>query len=713
MRSVPVNAPFALKGGKSGRCPGRRAEPVPRIAQSDMACTTCAPLVPETGNHGRMVRLDMDAGGIITGANEAFLDLTGYSSYDILGCHYAVIIDLGALRHIHADLGQEADELFNDQPGPIPLIARSQEIVWIYGAMTEEVEAGQSSLCLHGYNFDEIGHRLVNQAGMLRAVTQHFLVAEFDMDGLLINANPNFLEAFGYTQNEICGMDHACLVDPAYAASGEYVSFWSGLRHGVSSPVHGLRYGKGRREVWVDAAYHPVLDGNGVPGKVVMIGRDLTMQQRLERIEVENRYRAESVDVVTNLENRTAFRRSTQKYFNPVTHKGDFQGVLALFDIDNFTALNSSYGNEACDAILWMVGHRIRDALRRQDLVSRLDRDLFGVFIENVPAGEDSHRRLIERILKAIATSIDLGQDRINITASAGLVCGAGWKLAREVGEADILSSAQAALLAAKSNGPGSHRFFDAELAQATLRRQMIERDMEGAMLSGEITLHYQPVVAFGSSQVAGYEALARWTHPVLGAIPPPEFIGIAERSGMIHALGQALLRQASCFIMGRQSEQWVAVNVSPIQLQRREFHSEVQAIIAEAQVPPHRIDIEITESASLDASFVVQENIRQLRACGFSISLDDFGTGFSSLSQLLRLRADRIKIDQSFTQDCENSQEKVGIIRSIIGLGTSMGMKVVAEGVETSTSAALLRELGCDYGQGYLFGRPVHPDKA
>lgn len=707
-----MNAPFPIdREGRPRRARRAGFNPASLPATVNSAATPSSPDVPvhdDTLRHldeAGLALLHMDDGGFITSVNAAFLALTGYTSYDILGCHHSMIVDIRSLRHAHMDLGRDASQIFNGQPGPIPLIAKSREVFWIYGALSTREDG---AMCLAGHDFNMVGTRLIDQTGVIHALHQHFLVAEFDMDGRLTSANANFLDAFNYTLAEIVGSDHAILVDPTYAATEDYATFWSGLRHGTHHPLRGLRYGKNRREVWLDAAYYPVLDAKGLPGKVVLIARDLTLAQRIEQSRSEDLLRMESVDALTGLENRTSLLRSLQSYFNPILDGRAFPGLLLVLDINAFSTINASHGHAAGDAILWMVGKRIKDALRRQDLVARINSDLFAAFIENAPFNAEGYRHFVERILVAIAEPIELGGQQIVITASAGLVCGSGWQLAREAGEEDILACGMAALATAKAQGKGTYRVFDGELAQLTRRRRTIERDIEPALKAGEITLHFQPVVSLTTTGLVGYEALARWTHPVLGPIAPPEFIQVAELSGLIHALGLNLLAQAAQFAAGLEPSLWVAVNVSPIQLQHRDFTTQVRATVDRFGLAPERIDIEITESASLDMSTNVQDNIRALRHCGFSISLDDFGTGFSSLSQLLKLRADRIKIDQSFTRDCENSQEKIGIIRSILGLSSAMGMKVVAEGIETPEISALLRELGCDYGQGYLFGRPA-----
>ena len=710
-----MNAPFSFDHENQRprsprtRRPASRAKPEPEPAAQPAAAEPAPLAVSGLLGHlsqNGLVLLHMDPGGFITAANESFLAVTGYSSYDILGCHHSMIVDIRAMRHTHMDLCQEAGDPFDGRPGPIPLITRSRDIFWIHGRLSTNAADGSS--CLAGGDFNTLGARLIDQAGVIRALNVHFMVAEFDMDGTLTTANANFLHAFNFTLDEIVGSDHAALVDPAYAATEEYAAFWSSLRYGIHHPLRGVRYGKNRREVWLDAAYYPILDSKGVPCKVILVARDLTLQHRVEQRETEELLRIENVDALTGLENRTSFQRSLQRYFNPILDGRTFPGLLLVFDIDAFTTINTSYGHAAGDAILWVVGKRIKDTLRRHDLVARINGDLFAAFIEIAPFTGEGHRHFCERILAAIAEPIEVGGQQIVVTASAGMVCGEGWRLAHAAGEEDILTSALAALTAAKTQGKGGYRVFDAELAQVTRQRQTIERDIEAAMQAGEITLHFQPVVLLETAGLVGYEALARWTHPTLGAIAPPEFIQVAEQSGLIHALGLDLLAQAAGFAASLDPALWVAVNVSPIQLQRRDFSQQVCATVARFGLAPERIDIEITESASLDMSSSVQDNIRQLRDHGFSISLDDFGTGFSSLSQLLRLRADRIKIDQSFTRDCQNSQEKIGIIRSILGLSSAMGMKVVAEGIETPEISALLRELGCDYGQGYLFGRPA-----
>ncbi|EGD60732.1 response regulator receiver modulated diguanylate cyclase/phosphodiesterase with PAS/PAC sensor [Novosphingobium nitrogenifigens DSM 19370] len=650
--------------------------------------------------------------GCITYANDSFLRCTGHSFPDISGRHYSCVVDVPVLEDMDflrpdaATANAGAGD--GERAGPIPLIRKDKETFWSYGTLQPMTGEGQDGTCLACHAFDGPGRMLFEQAAMIRGIDRHFLIAEYAIDGALMAANARFLEAFHYRAEDVIGQDHAIFLSEAYAVTSEYANFWKSFRLGASHSIHDVRFGRHRREVWIDAVYFTVADSRGTPVKVVQIGRDLTLQKQAEQDRAREFARAESIDCLTGLENRTSFMRSVQKYFNPVTNCTPFSGLLAVIDINRFSAINTAYGNEAGDAILWVVAKRLKSALRSHDISSRIDSDMFGVFIESLPPGTDGHKTVIERILREISAPIEFGDEQIALTASAGVVTGDGWKLAREAGEDDILACAQAALKAAKTLDLNAYRLFDIEFAHAAKRRMTIGRDLDSAMQAETITLHYQPVVSFTDKRPVGYEALARWTHDTMGPIAPPEFISIAEETGAIHCLGKYLFDKAVKFASTLDDNLWVAINVSPIQLQRKEFSTGAMDIVRRYGIHPHRIDIEITESASLDMSRTVQDNLRNLRDFGFSISLDDFGTGFSSLSQLLNLRADRIKIDQSFTRGCLQSPEKVGIIRSILGLSAAMGMQVVAEGIETPEISDLLQDLGCDYGQGYLFGKPM-----
>jgi len=661
---------------------------------------------PDGQTEPALAVLSIDYRGLIVDVNDRFLDLSGHALNDIHGSPYTAVIAMRVLRYIALDLGLDVDDPAHGEPQPIPLITKAGDILWLYGTLTRGGTGEDATIRLAAHDFDMLGQRLITESGLIEAIDQQFLVAAFDMNGMLTRANPRFQKAFGFTGADVGMIDHGALVDADYAATREYTAFWNALRSGTRHCVQAMRYGRNGRQVWVDGAYHPIMDSRGLPVEVVFLARDLTLQKRTEAHASAQLRKSATIDALTGLANRATFLRSVQSAFNPVGGSVTGASLIMLIDIDGFSSINAAYGHEAGDAILWVVGTRLRDVLRGRDIVARINGDLFAAFVETPADERGGLGGFVERVQQAIAMPIAVGDLQITVTASVGLICDQGWRMAREAGADDIMVCAQAALAAAKVEGKASSRIYDTALADATRRSAVIERDLERALESGEICLHYQPVVALGGGAVVGYEALARWHHPALGDVAPPEFIDVAERNGMIHALGRRLLETAARFAATLAPDLWVAVNVSPIQLQRPKFASDALALIEGLGLSPDRIDIEITESASLDMSSAVQDNIRTMRAGGLKISLDDFGTGFSSLSQLLKLRADRIKIDRSFVMDCRDSQEKLGIIRSILGLSSAMGMKVVAEGIETPEISALLHELGCDYGQGYLFGR-------
>jgi EAL domain-containing protein (putative c-di-GMP-specific phosphodiesterase class I) len=270
------------------------------------------------------------------------------------------------------------------------------------------------------------------------------------------------------------------------------------------------------------------------------------------------------------------------------------------------------------------------------------------------------------------------------------------------------MRDADIALYLAKTEGRGTARFFEPEMDARIHIRRMLELDLQGAIARNEFELHYQPLVSLTANKVVGFEALLRWHHPGRGLVSPLDFIPVAEETGMIVAIGEWVLRTA-CF----EAENWpaditVAVNLSPVQFKKGNLVATVQVALAESGLRPNRLELEITESVFLHDTVDTLATFRQLRAMGIGVALDDFGTGYSSLSYLRSFPFNKIKIDQSFVRDMTANKESMSIIRAVTGLGLSLGMKTIAEGVETIEQLDRLRNEGCSEVQGYYFSRPI-----
>ncbi|HEX5801638.1 MAG TPA: EAL domain-containing protein [Azospira sp.] len=390
-------------------------------------------------------------------------------------------------------------------------------------------------------------------------------------------------------------------------------------------------------------------------------------------------------------------------------------GALVFVDLDRFKLINDSDGHAFGDRVLVEVAQRLRAAARDGDTVARLGGDEFVLLVENLP-GDDA----------GVAAAVDIAA---RVLAALDLPMHAGEREAREVplgaslgialypkdgdDAATLLRHADAALYRAKEGGRGGYRFFTAEMNDEARDRLRLQSELKRALDAGQIAVHYQPQVDLASGLVTGVEALARWFHPELGTIPPDRFIPVAEETGLILPLGEAVLR-AAC----RQAAHWaaggrptpVAVNLSPRQLRLPRLPETIAAILAETGCQPAWIELEITESAAMADPAAAQAMLARLRGMGLSIAIDDFGTGHSSLARLTRLPVDKLKIDKSFipaAPDAPQSREDAAVVVAIVALGRQLGLRVVAEGVETARQRDWLAAIGCHQGQGWLFGRP------
>ncbi|MBU1665622.1 MAG: EAL domain-containing protein [Gammaproteobacteria bacterium] len=409
-------------------------------------------------------------------------------------------------------------------------------------------------------------------------------------------------------------------------------------------------------------------------------------------------------DVLTGLPNRALFESHTAQALAR-TARGGGRAALLFFDLDNFKVVNDSLGHPVGDQLLQAVAAQLGQVVRQTDNLSRLGGDEFTLLVEG--AGQQQASAVAEHVIEALHQSIPIDGHELSVGASIGIA------LYPDDGDSvdKLLRSADSALYAAKAAGKHTWRFFSAEMDEQAQHRLALEAGLRRALDRNELRMVYQPIVDLGTGRHIGFEALMRWTSPELGEVSPAVFIPVAEETGLIHAFGTFALREACS-----QTRRWldegrvdvvVSVNVSARQFSGRGLVDSVRQTLKEADLPPSHLDLEITETALMGGEQEVVDILNELHDLGVSLSLDDFGIGYASLSQLKRLPIHKLKIDRSFVMDILHDSDDTAIVTAIIGMADALGLTVVAEGVETQDQQAFLAALGCRRGQGYLFGRP------
>ncbi|MHB8884192.1 MAG: putative bifunctional diguanylate cyclase/phosphodiesterase [Methylovirgula sp.] len=407
-------------------------------------------------------------------------------------------------------------------------------------------------------------------------------------------------------------------------------------------------------------------------------------------------------DSLTGLANRRRFREELHDTLRQLEIEGGRCAVLML-DLDGFKNINDVHGHAAGDQALVAFAARISLLIRPDTFLARLSGDEFALIQTDIPSLE-APTALARRIISALTEPITID----NTSVSLGV--GVGIAIAPDDGikHAEILRRADLALYRAKAEGRSMIRFFEVEMDKHVERRARIERDLRAGLAHRELTIAYQPIVQLDGQGIVGFEALARWTSVELGPIEPTVFIAVAEECGLIHELGDYLLRIACCEATRWPPNLTLSFNISPLQLRDATLGLRILAILGETGFNPRQLELEITESALLGDIGVTQTTIDQLRAAGVRIALDDFGTGYATMSQLLSLRFDKIKIDQSFVRRLGKDRQSDVIVSATIGLGKGLGLVTTAEGIEDADQLAQLQASGCIEGQGFLLGRPV-----
>lgn len=414
-------------------------------------------------------------------------------------------------------------------------------------------------------------------------------------------------------------------------------------------------------------------------------------------------------DGLTGLPNRSLLQARADQAIASATRNAEPLAVLFL-DLDRFKQINDSLGHPAGDELLRQVASRLQRELRSSDIAGRLSGDEFVVVLPQCDA--DQAADTVERLQALLAQPMEIADTRLAISASVGIAMFPADGREMET----LLHRADMAMYQAKSGARGSFRFFSAEMNRLAQERLALETALREALRQGQLQLHYQPQIELASGRLHGVEALARWTHPELGPISPARFIPLAEECGLIAELGRWALREAC-----RQLAEWraqslavpaIAVNLSPTSFHNLELPSLIADALERHALKPQDLTLEITESVLVDTNPSTLKTLAEVHAQGVRLSMDDFGTGYSSLSYLRRLPVSELKLDRSFVADLEQDEAARALSRAILGIGQSLQLTVVAEGVESEQQNQLLREQGYPVAQGYLFARPLPPQE-
>ena len=541
----------------------------------------------------------------------------------------------------------------------------------------------------------------VDEDGRLRALAGPSLPASFSrsIEGMAIGPETGSCGTCAWRGEPVVVEDIA--TDPLWAAFRDK-ALPLGLRACWSSPIK-LRDG---RVAGTFAFYYHARRGPSNWHQHIVEACVHLCVVAIERAEAKARIaKLAYFDSLTGLTNRSRLRDDLAR----ALASGGEKLALLFLDVDHFKDVNDTLGHAVGDALLVEIAKRLQVLVRPQDLLARLGGDEFVVLMRG--AGAHEAAQMAQDAVEALARPVQADGISLPVSASIGVSLAPGDGADDET----LLKNADTAMYQAKAAGRGTFRFFSPHMNSLAQDRLLLGAALREAISGETLELHYQPLISAQDGTLAGVEALARWRHPVFGPVSPARFITLAEESGQIDTLGRWAL-EAAC----RQLAAWdaaglevpaVSVNVSPVQFHAREFEAVVLEILARHGLTPRRLVIEITERVILDDCPVALANARALDGHGVTLSMDDFGTGYSSLSHLARLPVGEIKIDRSFMKDIEQEEGPRAIVTAVVRIGQSLGMRVVAEGVETEGQRRYLEALGCDVLQGYLFAPAMAPD--
>ncbi len=537
------------------------------------------------------------------------------------------------------------------------------------------------------------------------ALDEHAIVSIADIRGNILYVNDKFCRISGYTREELVGQNHSMVNNDEHV--GEfYEGLWRTISRGKIWRGEIMKKARDGGQYWVESTIVAFKDGAGKITQYVVVSTDITaIKNAQEKLRIDAEH-----DRLTRLPNRELFKKRLQQTIQNTRADPDYKFAVLFFDFDRFKVINDSLGHNVGDALLCDIASIMSRNIREEDTLSRFGGDEFVVLLGGLTSWEQA-RKKAESLLEILAAPHQLGDRLVVSSASIGLVTN---ERAYEYPD-DMIRDADAAMYQAKESGKGRVVVFDQVMHENALKRLSLESDLRVAVSSGDqFRLVYQPIVELETSRVTGFEALIRWDHPVWGVVNPADFIPIAEDTGLIIQIGRWVLRTVAGQIgaWNRRLDEGqrlrINVNVSKRQLLDSSFLEDALSIREEFNLHPGELGLEITESTLVDDRSDVVPLLCKLRAEGFPIVMDDFGTGVSSLSTLHEYPIDVLKIDQAFIRVLDCDRSLLAVVMSITNLAENLGIKTVAEGIESADVVGALQSINCTWGQGFYFAKPM-----
>lgn len=525
-------------------------------------------------------------------------------------------------------------------------------------------------------------------------------------DNIIISVNPAFTRVTGYTPGEVVG------TNPGILNTGLHDEFFfQAMRTSLEATGHWEGEITGQRknmEIYSEwRKINAIYDEEGLVDRWVTLFSDITSKKKSDALIWEQA----NFDSLTNLPNRYMFHNRLEQEIKKANRSGS-SIALILLDLDHFKEVNDTYGHNSGDVLLKEAAWRLSSCVRGVDTVARLGGDEFTVILGGLN-NTISINRVVRDILHRMAEPFRLGDEVAYVSASIGVTF-----YPQDAADMEVLvRNGDQAMYAAKNQGRNCVSYFTPTLHEAAQTRMRLASDLRGALAGGQFQLHYQPIVELATSIIHKAEALLRWHHPKLGLVNPADFISIAEETRMIVDIGdwvfQTAAQQAKNWRTSHCAEFQISINTSPVQYRKDvDLHKTWLEFLQELGLPGQSVVIEITEGLLMDASPAVTSKLLAFRNAGIQVSMDDFGTGYSSLAYLKKFDIDYLKIDQSFVQSLAPDSNDLALCEAIIVMAHKLGIKVIAEGIETEEQRDLLALSGCDYGQGNLFSKPVPADE-